>query len=119
MLMIRLQRVGRKNDPAFRLVLAEKRFKPKSGELEILGSYHPKTKATILKNERILYWLSKGAKLSATAHNLLIANGVNKAKKIKVVRVKKGKAAVKKIAEPVVAEKVIEIESKKEVPAAV
>lgn len=87
MLMIRLQRVGRTNDPAFRLVLAEKRSKPKSGELEILGSYHPKTKATILKNERILYWLSKGAKLSATAHNLLITKDVIKGKKIPVVRV--------------------------------
>lgn len=86
MLMIRLQRVGRKNDPAFRLVLTEKRSKPKSGELEILGSYHPKTKATILKNERILYWLAKGAKLSPTAHNLLISKGVRQGKKIGVVK---------------------------------
>lgn len=87
MLMIRLQRVGRKNDPAFRLVLAEKRSKPKSGELEILGSYHPKTKETILKNERILYWISKGAKLSVTAHNLLISKGVIQGKKINIVNV--------------------------------
>lgn len=84
--MIRLQRAGRKNDPAFRLVLAEKRSKPKSGELEFLGSYHPKTKATILKNERILYWLSKGAKLSATAHNLLISKRVLRGRKIDVVK---------------------------------
>lgn len=86
MLMIRLQRVGRKNDPAFRLVLAEKRSKPKSGEIEILGSYHPKTKETLLKNERILHWLSKGAKLSATAHNLLVSKGVIQGKKISVVK---------------------------------
>ena len=86
MLMIRLQRVGRKNDPAFRLVVTEKRSKPKSGELEILGSYHPKTKATILKNERILYWISKGAKLSATAHNLLISKGVIQGKKVSIVK---------------------------------
>ena len=118
MLMIRLQRVGRTNDPAFRLVLAEKRSKPKSGALEILGSYHPKTKATILKNERILYWLSKGAKLSATAHNLLIAKGVNKGKKINVVPLKTGESAVKPAVEPVAAEKVPEPEDKKEVSAA-
>lgn len=105
MLMIRLQRVGRINDPAFRLVLAEKRSKPKSGALEILGSYHPKTKATILKNERILYWLSKGAKLSATAHNLLIAKGVSRGKKINVVPLQAEKIEVKKVVEQVAAEK--------------
>lgn len=86
MLIIRLQRVGRKNDPAFRLVLAEKRSKPKSGEIEILGSYHPKTKETILKNERILHWMQKGAKFSATAHNLLISKGIIQGRKINVVK---------------------------------
>ncbi|MBI2640388.1 MAG: 30S ribosomal protein S16 [Candidatus Sungbacteria bacterium] len=86
MLMIRFQRVGRTNDPAFRVVVTEKRSKPKSGELEILGSYHPKTKATVLKNERILYWLSKGAKPSDTVHNLLVSEGVLKGNKINVVK---------------------------------
>ena len=88
MLTIRFQRVGRKNDPAFRVVVGEKRSKPKSGELEILGSYHPKTKATILKDERILYWLSKGAKASPTVHNLLVSKGVVKGDKINVVKAK-------------------------------
>lgn len=81
MLIIRLQRVGRKNDPAYRLVVGEKRSKPQSGGHEILGSYHPKTKTTVLKEERILYWLSKGAKASDTAYNLLVARGVLKGKK--------------------------------------
>lgn len=87
--MIRFQRVGRKNDPAFRVVVTEKRSKPISGELEILGSYHPKTKHTVLHSERILYWLSKGAKASPTVHNLLISKGVVSGKKVAVVRVKK------------------------------
>ena len=86
MLMIRFQRVGRTNDPAFRIVVTEKRSKPKSGELEILGSYHPKTKETRLKTERILYWLSKGAKASPRVHNLLVAHGAIQAKKINVAR---------------------------------
>lgn len=84
MLVIRFQRIGRKNDPAFRIVVTEKRSKPKSGELEILGSYHPKTKETVLKQEQILYWLSKGAKTSPTVHNLLISKGVIQGKKIDV-----------------------------------
>lgn len=86
MLMLKFQRVGRRNDPAFRVVVTEKRSKPKSGELEILGSYHPKTKETVLKNERILYWLSKGAKSTPTVHNLLVAKGVIQAKKVPIVR---------------------------------
>ena len=71
MLVIRMQRVGRKNDPAFRVVLTEKRSKPKSDQQEILGSYHPKTKGTVLKDERISYWVSKGAQVSASVHHLL------------------------------------------------
>jgi len=92
--MIRFQRVGRKNDPAFRLMLTEKHSKPKSGGIELLGSYHPKTKETVLKNDRILYWMSKGAQASPTAQNLLIAKGVIQGKKIHVVK------AAKKAAEP-------------------
>lgn len=79
--MLRFQRIGRRNDPAFRIVATEKRSKPKSGFLEILGSYHPKTKDTQLKQERILYWLSKGAQASETVHNLLVSKGVLQGKK--------------------------------------
>lgn len=87
--MIRFQRRGRVNDPSFRVVVTEKRSKPKSGELEVLGSYHPKTKATILKNERILYWISKGAQTSPTVHNLLVKRGVLKAATINKAKQKK------------------------------
>ncbi len=86
MLTIRFQRVGRTNDPAFRIVVTEKRSKPKSGGIEILGSYHPKTKAATLKPERILYWLSKGAQPSDTVYNLLIRKGMMSGKKIHVAR---------------------------------
>lgn len=83
MLVIRFQRVGRRNDPAYRIVVTEKRSKPKTSGIETLGSYHPKTKQTLLKNERILHWISKGAQVSDTVHNLLIAKGVIRGKKIK------------------------------------
>ena len=90
MLVIRFQRRGRTNDPAFRVVVTEKRSKPKSGELEILGSYHPKTKETSLEGERILYWISKGAQPSPTVHNLLVSKGVlTGVKKVNVVRAAK------------------------------
>lgn len=82
--MIRLQRVGKKNDPSFRVVLTDSRNAPKSGRfLEILGSYNPQQKSSIqLRSERITYWLSKGAQPSDTVHNLLVtANLIQAAKK--------------------------------------
>lgn len=84
MLVIRFQRVGRRNDPAFRIVVTEKRSKPKSGELEILGSFYPKTKETRLRRERILHWLSQGAQASPRTHNLFVSEGVIQGKKIDV-----------------------------------
>lgn len=95
--MIRFQRVGRTNDPAFRIVVTEKRSKPKSGELEIVGSFNPKTKATNINAERILYWLSKGAKSSPRVHNLLVSHKIIEGSKINVV--KRGKAESVKAAE--------------------
>lgn len=86
MLTIRFQRVGRRNDPAFRIVVTEKRSKPKSGELEILGSFHSKTKEIRLRDERVYYWLSKGAKASPRVWNLLVSRGVVQGKKIPVGR---------------------------------
>lgn len=76
MLMIRFQRVGRRNDPSFRVVVVEKKFRPQSGGIEILGSYHPKTKEAVLRNERIVYWLSQGAQVSPTVRRLFLAKRV-------------------------------------------
>ena len=86
MLMIRLQRFGRKNDPNFRFVLTDKRNATKSGKfLEILGFLNPKTKQKKLEAERIKYWISKGAKVSPTVHNMLISEKIIEGKKINVV----------------------------------
>ena len=86
MLNIRFQRVGRRNDPAFRLIVTEHQDRPKTNGLETLGSYHPKTKVTVLKNERILHWMSKGAQTSDSVKNLLISKGVIQGKKIAVTK---------------------------------
>ena len=83
MLRIRLTRIGKKNAPVFRVVLTEKTAPPKGKFLEILGSYDPRLKKTTLNKERILHWLSKGAKASDTVFNLMISQGVIKGEKIK------------------------------------
>lgn len=84
--MIRYQRVGRRNDASFRIVVTEHTRGPKSGDsVELVGSYNPKTKAISLKKERIEYWMSVGARLSDSVHNLLVKEGVIEGKKINVL----------------------------------
>ena len=90
MLKIRLQRIGRKNDPAFRVVLTDSKNSTKSGRfLEILGTYNPKAGEKNLENDRIKYWISKGAKCSNTMHNFFVHDKVIEGKKINVLPKKK------------------------------
>lgn len=86
MLKIRLQRIGRANDPSYRVVVTEHTNGPKAGkEVEKVGSYNPKTKVRVLDAERIKYWLSVGAKASGTMHNMLISANIITGKKVNVL----------------------------------
>ncbi len=97
MLKVRFLRIGRKNDPSFRLVVTDSRRPPRSAAyLENLGFYNPGTKEVKLKAERINHWIKEGAKLSDTAHNLLIKSGVITGKKIDVSKKPKAGAKEKK-----------------------
>jgi len=85
MLMVRLQRVGKKKQPTFRLVLTDSRNSTKSGRSkEVLGFSDPRAHTHTFNKERILYWISQGAKPSGTVNNLLIKEGIIKGKKIHV-----------------------------------
>ena len=85
MLIIRLQRVGRKHEPTFRVVLVDSKRSAKSGQaLEILGN-HDTRKAKNNSNvdaDRVKYWISKGAQLSDTMRNLLITKKIITGKKV-------------------------------------
>lgn len=83
MLAIKLSRIGKKNQPHYRLIITEKGRDPFGEALEILGDYNPHTKALQIKGERVKYWLSKGAKMTPTVNNLLIDKGVVSGEKIK------------------------------------
>lgn len=86
MLMIRLQRIGRKNQAAFRVRVVDSHRAAKAGtSVEILGSYSPHTNLFEVNKERALYWIGKGAQVSDTVRNLLIANGVLQGKKVNVL----------------------------------
>ena len=81
--MMRLQRVGRKNDPSFRIVVVDKRTGPKSNKnIDILGSYNPKMNHVQIDADKAKDWLSKGVQPSDTVHNILVKQKVIDAKTI-------------------------------------
>ena len=85
MLMIRLQRVGKKNQPSFRVVVTDRRNSTKSGKIrETIGWYNPREHAHSIEKERVLHWLSKGAQASGTVHNMLIRAKIVQGKKVNV-----------------------------------
>lgn len=86
MLKIRLQRTGRKNNASFRVVVGEHTNAAQSGKfVEVLGSYEPKSGKYELKEDRIKYWISKGAQPSGTVHNTLVDKKIIEGKKINVL----------------------------------
>jgi small subunit ribosomal protein S16 len=92
MLMIRLQRVGRKNEPSFRLVLTDSKNGSKSGKyLEVLGFYDPRkdNKIEQFNIPRIKYHISNGAKLSDTMHNFFVSKKVIDGNKVNALPKKK------------------------------
>lgn len=117
MLMIRLQRVGRKHEPVFRLVLTDSKDGPKSGKfLEILGNFDARRgEKAEFKTERVKYWISKGAQLSDTVHNLMIERKVIEGKKINALP-KKTASVKEKVADSAESSAVPKEEPKAEVP---
>lgn len=76
MLVIRLRRIGKKNKPTYRVVVAEHSY-PVNGKFTAdLGFYNPHTKGIGLKVEDVKLWLSKGAKPSNTIARLLLAEKI-------------------------------------------
>lgn len=77
-----MKRIGAKNSPVFRIVVADGRS-PRDGKfIEELGTYQPLKKGenVSLKLERVQYWISKGAQPSET-----VASFIKKAGKQAVV----------------------------------
>lgn len=75
---IRLRRVGRKKQPAYRIVVAE-RLAARDGQfIETLGHYDPRTEPVTIHvdADRAKHWLSEGATPSDTVRSLLKKAGV-------------------------------------------
>ena len=94
MLVIRLTRVGKKNSPAYRVVVADKQKAVKRKFIEILGHYNPAStpKELVINKEKALDWISKGAQPSDTVNNLMCNLGIlPESKKIKITHGRKTK----------------------------
>lgn len=90
MQVIRLSRIGKQNQVAFRIVLAEKTDAVKGANQEILGFYNvAEGKKISFDKDRIEYWISKGAKPSDSVASLLKLNGVPGMEKFMELRNKK------------------------------
>jgi small subunit ribosomal protein S16 len=73
LLTIRLARVGKKKQPAYRVVVIEKTRRRDGRFVEIVGHYDPlqKPAAITLNKERIQHWLGVGAQPSDTVRSFL------------------------------------------------
>jgi small subunit ribosomal protein S16 len=77
---IRLTRMGAKKKPFYRMVAADSEA-PRDGKfIEILGYYDPMKDPAVLKvqEDKVNYWLEKGAIISESARALLRKQGLLK-----------------------------------------
>ena len=75
---IRLTRLGKKKQPAYRVVVADGRA-PRDGRyIEQIGRYDPRHEPSVIEidAERASYWLSRGAQPSDPVRRLLEVAGV-------------------------------------------
>jgi small subunit ribosomal protein S16 len=79
MVKIRLQRVGRKKKPAYRIVVAESRAPRDGAFIEIIGHYDPLTDpaTVVIHEDKALKWLRQGAQPTQTVANLLKKQGIS------------------------------------------
>lgn len=78
MVKIRLRRTGLRNQSSYRLVVCDKEA-PRNGRfIEIVGAYNPRTEPFMfdVQEDRIYYWLGKGAQPSESVAKLFKAVGL-------------------------------------------
>jgi small subunit ribosomal protein S16 len=82
MLKMRLQRIGRKNNPTYRVIVTDSRNAAKRGRnVDHIGAYEPKKGGFTIDAEKARHWISKGVQVSDTVYNHLISQKVIEGKK--------------------------------------
>ena len=77
MVKIRLKRVGKRKQAAYRVVVADARSPRDGRNIESIGSYEPRSEPSVVNidNERAVYWLQRGAQPSGPVAKLLRISG--------------------------------------------
>ena len=78
MVKIRLRRMGAKNRPSYRLVVADSRSPRDGAFITVIGHYNPLTdpETIVIDEEKALDWLRQGAQPTPTAARLLSKIGI-------------------------------------------
>jgi len=78
MVKIRLRRVGAKNKPSYRLVVADVRSPRDGAFIDIIGHFNPLTdpETVVINEEKARHWLGKGAQPTDTVARLLAKAGI-------------------------------------------
>lgn len=85
MLAIRMQRLGRKGHPTYRVVVQDSRQAPTSGKyVAMLGSYDPHTKVSTLVKDKAQQYLNNGAQPSDRVVRLFQSEGIDLPSWVKV-----------------------------------
>ncbi len=76
---MRLTRVGGRKDPVWRVVVADSRSPRDGRSIETVGRYNAQTDPStiVLDEERVRYWLGKGAQPTDTVKKLLRTQGIS------------------------------------------
>lgn len=75
---LRLQRLGKKKQPLYRIVAADSRS-PRDGKfIEVVGTYNPRTNPpeVVFKEDKAIKWLKNGAQPTDTVRSLLRREGL-------------------------------------------
>ncbi len=79
---MRLQRIGRKNNPTYRVIVTDSRNAAKRGRpVDHIGAYEPKAGVFTIDADKARHWISKGVQVSDTVYNHLISKKVIEGKK--------------------------------------
>ena len=78
MLRIRLKRIGKKKQPAYRIVVADSRSPRDGRPVHEIGHYNPMTNPpeVVIDGDRALYWVSQGAQPSEAVNRILVRQGL-------------------------------------------
>jgi small subunit ribosomal protein S16 len=123
MLAIRLQRVGRKGYPVYRIAVQEAQRHPSSGRvIAYVGTYNPHTKEVTLQKDPIQKYLDTGAQPTPRVVKLLKAEGVTLPKWVKEAdddkqKTIKHKEKLRRNQEPAPVDEVVVEEVAEEAPA--